>query len=217
VWISLCCAELGEFEEAAALGAEALSLASSLGTAHELIWARLGLGRLGVVRMDFAGVADVLEPALPLCREGEFAVYFPRVASSLGMAYAALGRVEEGIAMIEQAVGQAGAIGFEFGAALTLAQLGEAYLLAGAWARAEDAGNQALEAAHCFGEQGNEAWALHLLGNVAAAQADLARATDRYLEALALAESLDMAPVASLCRADLGKQEVRQCVGERLD
>ncbi len=63
-----------------------------------------------MVQADFPGAIDVLEGALPLCREGEFAVYFSQVASPLGLAYAVSGRVDEGIALLQQAVTHASAI-----------------------------------------------------------------------------------------------------------
>jgi tetratricopeptide (TPR) repeat protein len=106
----------------------------------------------------FPAAIKALEAALPLC-QGEFAIYLSRVASSLGVAYAALGR-PEGLALLERAVDHARAIGFLFGYSLTLSQLGRGLLLADQRERALTIGSRALEEARQAGEQGNEAWVL---------------------------------------------------------
>ena len=131
VWLTLCHAELGEFETGAVEGAVAVQLAAHPACGeHEFVWSRVGLGRLQVVGGQFASAIETLEPALPLCRD-QWAIYFSRVASSLGSAYAGVGRIDEGLALLQEADSQARKIGFTFGHALVLAQLGGVFLLAG--------------------------------------------------------------------------------------
>ncbi len=65
-----------------------------------------------------------------------------------------------------------------------------------------------MEAARGGGEQGNEAWALRLLGDAAATRRDRPAAAERYREALALARRLGMVPVIALCAA---ASERHQC------
>src|SRR4029079_8393710 len=121
------------------------------------------------------------------------------VASSLGSAYAGVGRIDEGLALLQEADSQARKIGFTFGHALVLAQLGGVFLLAGKADLADDAGQRAVETAQRWGERGNEAWARCLLGNVALAQGHRQEAETRYHEALAIAAPLAMAPLEARC------------------
>src|SRR5262249_59934193 len=55
-------------------------------------------------------------------------------------------------------------------------------------------------------ERGNEAYALHLLGNIAARREppDTAQATAHYQQALTLAEELGMRPLQAHCHRGLG-------------
>jgi tetratricopeptide (TPR) repeat protein len=205
VWLTLCHAELGRFEEGAAEGAMAMRLATHPRCSeHDVVWSRVGVGRLLVVRGEFMAAIATLTPALPLCKD-ELAIYFSRVASSLGSAYAAAGRVDEGLALLEQADNQARMIGFTFGQALVLAQLGAAYLLAGEADRAQKAGDRAVEAAQRWGERGNEAWALCLLGDVAAARGQWREAQVHYQKGLAVAGPLQMLPARGRCREGLDR------------
>jgi hypothetical protein len=99
-WLPMIYAELGEFDKGAARGAEALRIAKRLGTEYELLWSRIGIGRLNVVRGDFAAAIEVLEPALPLAETGELVTFFSRIASSLGTAYTATGRIDAGLPLL---------------------------------------------------------------------------------------------------------------------
>ena len=89
---------------------------------------------------------------------------------------------------------------------LSVAQLGEAYLLAD---RVEDArayADRAVRLARERGEPGHEAWALRLLGEIASHQSrpDVATAEAHYGAALALSEELGMRPLAAHCHRGLG-------------
>jgi tetratricopeptide (TPR) repeat protein len=205
VWLALFHTERGEFESGTVEGETALRLASHLQCSeHDMVWARLGLGRLQVVRGDLAGAIATLVPALPLC-EGDLVIYFSRIASSLGTAYAGIGRIDEGIALLQQADERARAIGLAFGHALVLAQLGEALLLAGDLEQAQEIGRQAVETAQRWGERGNEAWAHCLLGDIATSCRARQEGPAHYQEALAIAEELEMAPVRARCSAGLNR------------
>jgi tetratricopeptide (TPR) repeat protein len=203
VWLTLCHADLGEFETGAVEGALAVRLAAHRNCGeHESVWSRVGLGRLQVVSGAFASAIETLEPALLLC-EDQWEIYFSRVASSLGSACVGIGRIDEGLGLLQEADSRARKIGFTFGHALVLAQLGAAFLLAGKPDLAHDAGYRAVEAAQRWGERGNEAWARCLLGNVALAQGRWQEAETRYHDALAIAAPLAMAPVQAQCSEGL--------------
>ena len=65
---------------------------------------------------------------------------------------------------------------------------------------------QALDLARAHKERGHEAWALRLLGEIAAHQAppEIEPAAHHYRQALALAEELGMRPLVAHCHLGLG-------------
>jgi tetratricopeptide (TPR) repeat protein len=140
---------------------------------------------------------------------------FPGTAVVLGAAYTLAGRVADAVSLLTQAMEQTAVLERDDLPALCLLPLGEAHLLAGhleqALALAEQA--QALTRAHQ--ERGNEAYALRLLGEIAAHHAppDVDKAVAHYRQALALAEELGMRPLAAHCHLGLG--DLYQRVGKR--
>ena len=115
VWLTLCHADVGEFETGAVEGTVAVRLAAHPSCVeHEFVWSRVGLGRLQVVIGAFASAIETLEPALSLC-EDQWEIYFSRVASSLGSAYVSIGRIDEGLGLLQEADSRARKIGFTFG------------------------------------------------------------------------------------------------------
>jgi tetratricopeptide (TPR) repeat protein len=86
-------------------------------------------------------------------------------------------------------------------------QLGEACLLADQAERARASADRALMLARQRGERGHEAWALRLLGEIAAHghQSDVAAAEGQYAAATALASELGMRPLVAHCHLGLGK------------
>ena len=84
--------------------------------------------------------------------------------------------------------------------------LAEGYLLSGRPADALAIAEPATRLAHEHKERGYEGWALHLLGDIAAAASppDVATAERRYEEARAIADELGMRPLAARCGLGLG-------------
>jgi tetratricopeptide (TPR) repeat protein len=84
--------------------------------------------------------------------------------------------------------------------------LDEAYLLAGRLDEASTQAQRALEFSCAQQERGNEAYALRLLGEVAAQHhpPQGERAEAHYRQTLALAEALDMRPLQAHCHRGLG-------------
>lgn len=200
-WLVLLYAELGDFDSSANFVAEGTRLLEQLeGRLHELIWMRNAIGRLSIVKGDFAGAIETLEPVLADC-ENSYPVYISRVASSLGMAYAASGRIDQGVALLRRAAAasRAEAMGFVFGRALALSQLGQALLLAGRSREARDVGAEALDVARRAGERGNEGWALRLLSEVAVHEGHKGSAERYARAALEIADALAMAPLRQHC------------------
>lgn len=125
-------------------------------------------------------------------------------------AYAQADRVAEALALLERALTEARSINLQHGHSLLLAQFGRACLVAGRLADADRLAAEALTLARQRGERGDEAWALLLHGEVAAARepADLDGARAWYARALALGGELGMRPLAARCRLMLGAAEL---------
>jgi tetratricopeptide (TPR) repeat protein len=124
----------------------------------------------------------------------------------LGFAYTLAERVAEALPLLEQAMEQGTARGIMVLQPLWAACLAEAYLLSG---RREDAivhGERALALARQHKEQGHEAWALRILGEIATHHdsPQVEPAATHYRQALTLAEALGMRPLQAHCHRGLG-------------
>ena len=91
--------------------------------------------------------------------------------------------------------------------ALTLTSLGEMYAMSGRLDDAAVQAEQALAIARTREELGHEAYALHLVGEIAAQREPLIveKATDAYRRGIALAEELGLRPLVAHCYLGLGK------------
>ena len=89
---------------------------------------------------------------------------------------------------------------------LRVGYVSEAYLLAGRMQEAVQRAERALDLARAHKERGHEAWALRLLGEIAAHQAppESEPAAYHYRQALALADELGMRPLVAHCHLGLG-------------
>jgi class 3 adenylate cyclase/tetratricopeptide (TPR) repeat protein len=200
VW---CLAEMGEFPEGIARGEEGVRLAEVLGQPISLIFAYRGVGYAYLVKGDLHQAIPMLERGLALARDRPG--YFPWISASLGYAYALAGRIAEAIPLLEEAVQRAASIG-RVGQSLRLVYLSEAYLLAGRMESVLDLALRALTLAREHKEQGHEAYALQLLGEIAAQHdpPELESAEAYYGQALTLAEALGMRPLLAHCHLGLG-------------
>src|SRR5262249_30628793 len=127
-------------------------------------------------------------------------------ASRLGRGYALAGNVAEAASLLKQAIEQGASVGRNAESSLTLSWLAEAYLLGGRLADAAHFGRKAYDLCQRHQERGNEAWALRLLGEIAAhaEPPEVKQAEVHYRQALALAEELGMRPLVAHCHLGLG-------------
>ena len=171
-----------------------------------MIHAYLGVGFLSLRQRDLSRAIPVLERGLDLCRVYNIRLWFPETASALGCAYACAGRVAEALPLLEQAEQSGAAMGTMGGQSLRVGYVSEAYLLAGRMQEAVQLAGRALDLARAHKERGHEAWALRLLGEIAAHQAppEIEPAEHHYQQALALAEELGMRPLQAHCHRGLG-------------
>jgi tetratricopeptide (TPR) repeat protein len=205
-WLVRCLAELGVFPEGIARAEEAVRIAEAVDHPNSLIHAYLGVGFLALRARDLSRAIPVLERGLELCRVWNILSLFPETAAALGCAYACAGRVAEALPLLEQAEQRGAARGSISGPSRLVIYVSEAYLLAGRMQEAVQLAERALDLARTHKERGNEAWALRLLGEVAAHQAppQIEPAAHHYRQALGLAEELGMRPLVAYCHLGLG-------------
>jgi tetratricopeptide (TPR) repeat protein len=130
------------------------------------------------------------------------------MAATLGAAYTLAGRVTDAMPLLTQAIEQTMAKEMVDDQGLCSLSLGEAQVLAGRLEEAHTLAEHTLTLAREHQERGNEAYALRLLGEIAA-QCDpphVEEAETHYREALTLAGELGMRPLQAHCHLGLGTQ-----------
>lgn len=199
-------AERGEFAEALGYSQEGLRIAEELRHPYSLILMCWGLALLHTLKGELTQASVHLERALALCRDWTVPVLSPVTTGFLGYVHARSGRAE-GLALLEQGKKDAESSGLALYHSRLTVWMGEAYMEAG---RIEDAlaqGERALALTRERGERGREAWALHLLGEIASRREppDRAIAEGHYRRGMALAEEIGMRPLVARCHDGLGE------------
>jgi tetratricopeptide (TPR) repeat protein len=208
-WLARALAECGALDQGIVCGKEALRIAEALGHSYSLTQVFRHFGYLYSLKGEFDPAAELLERGLGLL-EGNFPLASAILTGNLGDVYARWGRVTEGLAQMLQAL-QAreamGTAGTGFYYSLFLVHLGHAYVLANRLEDARASAGRALTLARERGEQGEEAYALRLLGEIAAQNdpLDAKTAAAHYRQALAHATDLGMRPLVAHCHLGLGK------------
>jgi tetratricopeptide (TPR) repeat protein len=206
-WLACCYADLGMFAEGRAIGDEGLLIAEAIAHPASLLISLWGIGLLALRQGDLPRAFPLLERALNICQDADLPVHFPRIASTLSAAYTLDGRIAVAVPLITQTLEQTNividAVGYQ---ALYRLPLGEGYLLAGRLEEAHTLTEGALEHARAYQERGHQAYALRLLGDIAARREppEIAQAQAHYQQALALAEELGMRPLQAHCHYSLG-------------
>jgi tetratricopeptide (TPR) repeat protein len=201
-WLACCHAELGAFAAGRALGEEGLHIAEAVAHPASLMWAYWGIGLLALRQGDLTRALPRLEHALGICHETDLLAFAPRIAAALGEAYTLGERVADAISLLTLALEQ-GKVHFE---TLCSLPLGEAHLLTGRLEEAQLLAEHALTRARAHQERGYQAYALRLLGAIAAHRdpPDGAPAEAHSQQSLALAEALGMRPLQAHCQRGLG-------------
>jgi class 3 adenylate cyclase/tetratricopeptide (TPR) repeat protein len=205
--LAWCLAELGEFVEGADVGAEAIRIGEAADHPYSLTFAFLGAGYVHLRRGDAAQALPPLERAMALCRSADIPGAVVTVALSLAPAYVLAGRPGEALRLIEESVQHAVTIGDPLGHWLRTVCRAEAQLALDQAADALPLALRAVDLARFARVRGNGAWALRLLGEIAAHAdpPDLESAETHYGRALARADELGMRPLAAHCHLGLGK------------
>ena len=144
-----------------------------------------------------------LERGLEVCRVWDIPLLLYLVSSTLGYAYVLAGRVSDALPLLEQSVSTEA---MEIMRGRVHVWLSEAYLRLGRLDEALAVAVRGLEFCRAHAQQGEQAWALRLLGEIHAHRhpPEVEPAEAAYREALALAEALGMRPLQAHCHRGLG-------------
>ena len=203
-------AALGDFDLGFAKVEEGIAIAQQLGHPYTLIIAYWGAGDAYIIRGDLIKAIAVLERGLELCRRGDFVLMAPIVTRILGEAHALAGRHSDALGYEQRAAEQLESLRYIPALPTAYAGMGEAQFLAGRFADALRSVRIAVDLSRRHGQRGTLAVALRVLGDVLADgdQPD-AQAGAAYEEALALAQTHGMRPLAARCRLGLGRLQAR--------
>jgi tetratricopeptide (TPR) repeat protein len=206
-FLAACHAHLSTFGEGRALGEEGLRIAEAVAHPASLMMASWGIGLLCLRQGDLPGALPRLEQAVGLCQDADLPFYLPRMAAVLGAAYTLGGRVADAVPLLTRALEQTTARGMVGDQALCRLSLGEAHMLTGRLEEVHALAEQALSLAREHQEQGHQAYALRLLGEIAARHEppEAEQAEAHYQQALALAEELGMRPLQAHCHLGQGR------------
>jgi tetratricopeptide (TPR) repeat protein len=205
-WLLVCLSQVGAFAEGQAMRADVLRLAEATAHPFRLVVAAFGVGQLSLQKGDLSQAIVVCERGLAVCQTHDLRDWLPEFAAMVGYAYALAGRLPEALRLLEQAIGQNAVLRGGVPYPNFVVWWGEAYLLAGQLDEAYTQAQRGLELSRAHQERGDEAYALRLLGEVAAQRhpPDCEQAGDYYRQALALADELGMRPLQAHCHRGLG-------------
>jgi transcriptional regulator with AAA-type ATPase domain/tetratricopeptide (TPR) repeat protein len=202
-WLSLCLAELGDFDGAIGRAREAMRIAEAAKHPSSLTSAHVAVGRVFLRRGDIPQALPVLEQGLALCRQGNMRLLFPFLAEGLGLAYAYSNRIAAGLDLLREAQEMHERLRGGAGQALRHASLSQGHLVGGDITAADRFAESAVALARSFGETGYLAYALFQRAEVSAARRE-ATAPEQYRDALMAADKLQMLPLVARCRLGLG-------------
>ena len=209
-WLALCLERLGSFDAALRWAEDAVRIADGIDSLQAQVWACYTLGHVSLARGDAALSLPALERALTLCEKGEFPVYRPRVLGALGQARAFTGKLDDGLALLDEALKEARITRVVYGYTALLIAQAETHVESSQLDDAARIAAEALPPARERGEHGDEGWLSGVLGAIALRRGrsgvDEARA--RFEEGNAIARELAMRPLEARCLAGLGEADL---------
>src|SRR5262245_50738396 len=198
--------EVGEFRKAALWAEEVITLSEGNDDPFDLALGCHALGLTHLRQGDVVRAISVLERGLGVARAGAVSILLPMLGSLLGYALALVGRTQEGLGLLEQAVDETRSTRIW---PLVFAQelLAQVYLACGREGDAAVTAGDALDASRRIRTRSGQARILVVLADIAASgtAADFDKAQSLYREALDLADELGMRPLVAHCDLGLGK------------
>jgi tetratricopeptide (TPR) repeat protein len=203
--LAFCLSWQGGFPEAATLIQEATRIAEAAGHPGSVAHALQGGGLLYLLKGDLNEAIPRLERSLAMTNANQTPPS-PASLSFLAHAYALADRVAEALPLFEESLERAAAAKFLPCNSLWIGWWGEAALVAGHLEDAMQYATRAFDISRAQKEQGYKAYALRLLGQIAAHgnPPDIDQATAHYQQALTLANELGMRPLQAHCHRGLG-------------
>ena len=199
-------AECGAFAEGEKPAEEGIRIAEAADHPPSRVMAYRAVGILALRQGDIPQAISIFKQALDLPHGAHMRLLIPWTAAALGAAYACAGQTADALLLLEQAVAQALVMRYMCDQALLGIWLGEAYLLASLLDEASTQAQCALEFSQIHQQRGYKAYALRLLGEIAAQRTppEPEEAEVYYQQALTLAEELGMRPLQAHCHRGLG-------------
>jgi tetratricopeptide (TPR) repeat protein len=173
---------------------------------YSLAWACVAVGHLSLRQGAMPQAIRVLERGLALSEAVHLPYMMHHCYAHLGVAYALSGRVPEALSLLERVREQSGAVRFPINYLHQAVRVGEGYVLAGHLEEAQPLVQWVLETARDHKQKIYQAYALLLLGKIAAQSEppDLEPAATHYRQAITLAEESGMRPLQAHCYHGLG-------------
>ena len=201
------CIQLGEFDAGMCLVErwfrELNAQQDALGS--PVLFFHISHGRLQSGIGNFDAAIRAYELAMDTYREEVHGNFYQNIAWPLGLAYALAGRVRESLEQFDRAAEVMAKLGSKAGREMRLLQSGRALIEAGRNDEAARMAQDALDLACSSGNRPSEAGALGLLGEVARQRDPVPQEEMEsvLLKALALAEMMEMRPLAARCHLRL--------------
>ncbi len=205
-WLAAAHAELGEFPEGEACAREGVAIADAAGDRYDRAVADWAVGVVALFA-DTGAALEALTRARNGAREGRAQELLQLIGPPLGLALARSSRLDEATAVFEEWAAVPEERRVRADRARGMAWHAEVDRLAGRRESAELRATRAVARAREQGERGHEAHALAALASVTAGRGAgaVADAEAAFSRALAIADELEMRPLAARCRAGLAQ------------
>jgi predicted ATPase/class 3 adenylate cyclase len=199
--LGIALGRLGRFSGALAHATAAVQIAGDANQAYSLASSAYELGNVWLLKGEHENAVRELEHGIEVWQTLQAQRWAPAVAA-LGLAYCWMGRVSEGLALIQE--GPEGLTAYQLS---TGALSSEAYLLTGRISEAAAKAHELLALAREKGQRASEADALRLGAEIAARTEplDAVGVEQQYHAAMSLADELGMRPLVAHCHLGLGK------------
>jgi class 3 adenylate cyclase/tetratricopeptide (TPR) repeat protein len=214
-WMAWALAEQGRFEDARKIGEEGVWIAKSVEHPFTLCGVQWQASHAYRLRGDLPSTRAILGQVLSEAEQWQIPLVGPLGRWCLGYVEMLSGQAREAMEQIREAHEVMDSMRYLLFRPLILAHLAEACLLAGRVDEADACARAALASAREREERGYAAYALKVLGEVAVALGS--RGEEHLIEALSLAEAMNMRPLAAHVHAVLARQYKRGGKGTESD
>jgi predicted ATPase/class 3 adenylate cyclase len=200
--LGIALGRLGRFSDALAYATAAVQIAGEANSAYSLASSTYELGNVWLLKGEHENAVRELEHSIEVWQTLQAPQGWAPAVAAQGLAYCRMGRVSEGLALIQE--GPEGLMAYQLP---TGALSSEAYLLTGRISEAAAKAQGLLALAREKGQRASEADALRLGAEIAARTEplDAVGVEQQYHAAMSLADELGMRPLVAHCHLGLGR------------